>query len=329
MAARTASPDGGREAPAPRPGGAARAHAAHAARRRLRRSRPRTRAAGRRDGRARRGRAARARGLRAASVHAHHVRRAAGARRATDRAQLPLVQRRAQSRAAAVPLGGDVRPGRRPAAPAPGLPGPAHRRDRLLPRRQRPAQAPRGARRGGGGGGGRGDLGALRPGGRRGSAREGAHGPRLQRVLPAHAARQDAREAVAALGPHRRGEVAARAHAAAVRRRGHRPAARFLGRRGLLRALEQRTAAGAGIAVPTLLLHSFDDPFLPPDRVPVRAADENPWIVPAFTDTGGHVGFIHGSPGRPRFWAEEQAARFVATLATASARRKPGSVATS
>lgn len=71
------------------------------------------------------------------------------------------------------------------------------------------------------------------------------------------------------------------------------------------------------IRVPTLLLHSFDDPFLPPERVPVRAAAENPWIVPAFAATGGHVGFIGGTPGRPRFWAEEEAARFVGALAGA------------
>ena len=70
----------------------------------------------------------------------------------------------------------------------------------------------------------------------------------------------------------------------------------------------------ARICVPTLLLHSFDDPFLPPDRVPVHAADANPWIVPAFADTGGHVGFVEGTPRRPRFWAEEEAARFVGRM---------------
>ncbi|MEN8376673.1 MAG: alpha/beta fold hydrolase [Gemmatimonadota bacterium] len=65
------------------------------------------------------------------------------------------------------------------------------------------------------------------------------------------------------------------------------------------------------VSVPTLLLHSYDDPFLPAGSVPVQAAEANPWIVPAFAGTGGHVGFIHGTPRRPRFWAEEEAARFV------------------
>ncbi len=74
----------------------------------------------------------------------------------------------------------------------------------------------------------------------------------------------------------------------------------------------------SGIRVPTLLLHAFDDPFLPADHVPVEAAAANPWIVPAFTATGGHVGFIHGTPRRPRFWAEEEAARFLASALTAA-----------
>lgn len=66
------------------------------------------------------------------------------------------------------------------------------------------------------------------------------------------------------------------------------------------------------IRVPTLLVHALDDPFLPGDRVPVRAAVENPWLHPVFTPTGGHVGFVEGSPLAPRFWAEEEAARFLA-----------------
>ena len=66
-----------------------------------------------------------------------------------------------------------------------------------------------------------------------------------------------------------------------------------------------------GIRVPTLLLHALDDPFLPADRVPVQAAADNPSIVAAFPDTGGHVGFIQGTPRQPRFWAEEEAARFL------------------
>ena len=74
----------------------------------------------------------------------------------------------------------------------------------------------------------------------------------------------------------------------------------------------------SAIRTPTLLVHAFDDPFLPAERVPVAAARANPWIFPAFTATGGHVGFVHGTPRRPRFWAEEEAARFVASALVAA-----------
>lgn len=71
------------------------------------------------------------------------------------------------------------------------------------------------------------------------------------------------------------------------------------------------------IRVPTLLLHSMDDPFLPPSAVPVRAMESNPALHPVLTDRGGHVGFIAGRLGRPRFWAEESAAAFLAGVARA------------
>ncbi len=67
----------------------------------------------------------------------------------------------------------------------------------------------------------------------------------------------------------------------------------------------------AGIRVPTLLLHSADDPFLPADAVPRAAARDNPFITAAFTEHGGHVGFVAGTPWAPQFWAEAEAARFL------------------
>lgn len=73
-----------------------------------------------------------------------------------------------------------------------------------------------------------------------------------------------------------------------------------------------------GIRVPTLLLHAMDDPFLPPEAVPTRAMTDNPVLHPVLTDRGGHVGFVAGSLSRPRFWAEESAARFLAGVARAS-----------
>lgn len=67
----------------------------------------------------------------------------------------------------------------------------------------------------------------------------------------------------------------------------------------------------AGIRVPTLLLHSADDPFLPFEAIPRAAARDNPCITAAFTERGGHVGFVAGTPWAPEFWAEAEAARFL------------------
>lgn len=66
------------------------------------------------------------------------------------------------------------------------------------------------------------------------------------------------------------------------------------------------------IRVPTLLLQSEDDPFLPARHLPRDAVRRNPALVAAFTRRGGHVGFVGGAlPWRPRFWAEAEAARFL------------------
>jgi uncharacterized protein len=63
---------------------------------------------------------------------------------------------------------------------------------------------------------------------------------------------------------------------------------------------------------PTLLLHSEDDPFVPATAIPLKARERNPLLTFVLTKKGGHVGFIGGSPWRPEFWAERQAARFLA-----------------
>ncbi len=77
-----------------------------------------------------------------------------------------------------------------------------------------------------------------------------------------------------------------------------------------------RSSSGAfldRIRTPTLLIQSRRDPFFPFDPVPEAAAGRNPWLVPAFFDGGGHVGFVSGRlPWRPTFWAEAEAARFMA-----------------
>jgi uncharacterized protein len=68
----------------------------------------------------------------------------------------------------------------------------------------------------------------------------------------------------------------------------------------------------AGLRTPTLLLHAADDPFMPPDVFPHAAVADNPQVTAVVTQRGGHVGFVGGPPWRPRFWAEEEAARYLA-----------------
>jgi uncharacterized protein len=67
------------------------------------------------------------------------------------------------------------------------------------------------------------------------------------------------------------------------------------------------------IRVPTLLLSSVDDPFLPPrvlERAR-RAAAANPALTVEFHEAGGHVGFVAGSwPWRPVYFAERRVFRF-------------------
>ncbi len=74
------------------------------------------------------------------------------------------------------------------------------------------------------------------------------------------------------------------------------------------------------VPVPTLLLSSFDDPFLPPDvleRVASEASD-NQHLVCEFHDRGGHVGFVAGkSPVSARYFAEERVLSFLAAQVVA------------
>lgn len=68
------------------------------------------------------------------------------------------------------------------------------------------------------------------------------------------------------------------------------------------------------VRVPTLLLSSRDDPFHPSellDDVAIRAA-RNPALTLEFLESGGHAGFISGSPFRPRYYAEWRVAEFIA-----------------
>lgn len=66
------------------------------------------------------------------------------------------------------------------------------------------------------------------------------------------------------------------------------------------------------IRVPTLLIQSRDDPFLPVEELPEDAVEGNPFLASRFTHRGGHVGFVEGAPWAPSFWAEAEGARFLA-----------------
>ncbi len=74
-----------------------------------------------------------------------------------------------------------------------------------------------------------------------------------------------------------------------------------------------------GIDVPTLLLHAADDPFLPPESVPSSQASMNPSISLVLQETGGHVGFLEGTPRKPSFWGDKEAVRFLNKVLTKSA----------
>ncbi len=95
-----------------------------------------------------------------------------------------------------------------------------------------------------------------------------------------------------------------------------------------------------GIHTPSLLLQALDDPFLPRNAIPLDRICDNPSLTMVATGTGGHLGFLRrrgtvDTPRTPplqadsdeleasrkkpmllRFWAEREAARFLASRMT-------------
>jgi uncharacterized protein len=70
----------------------------------------------------------------------------------------------------------------------------------------------------------------------------------------------------------------------------------------------------SGIALPTLIIHAADDPFLFPASVPF-AHELGPGVTLELAPHGGHVGFIAGPwPWRPVYWLEERIVRALGTL---------------
>ena len=64
------------------------------------------------------------------------------------------------------------------------------------------------------------------------------------------------------------------------------------------------------IAVPTLVLHSENDPFMTPEAIPSQA-ELSPHVTLELTKSGGHVGFVYGeNPLRPKYWVDKRFREF-------------------
>lgn len=67
-----------------------------------------------------------------------------------------------------------------------------------------------------------------------------------------------------------------------------------------------------GIAVPTLVLHARDDPFMTEKAIP-RKDEFSKAVTLEVSTHGGHVGFVSGAwPWRPRYWLERRIPEFLA-----------------
>ncbi|MNE08093.1 putative hydrolase [compost metagenome] len=53
------------------------------------------------------------------------------------------------------------------------------------------------------------------------------------------------------------------------------------------------------------MIHAADDPFMSQAVIP-QPEQLSPMVRYELSRRGGHVGFLHGTPWRPRFWLEER-----------------------
>ncbi len=84
------------------------------------------------------------------------------------------------------------------------------------------------------------------------------------------------------------------------------------------------------IRLPTLLLSSYDDPFLPPEILAKveQVARSNPALHVEFLRHGGHVGFVGGAaPWHPEYYAEHHVMEFFESHAAEAASGDQGEVA--
>ncbi len=66
-----------------------------------------------------------------------------------------------------------------------------------------------------------------------------------------------------------------------------------------------------GIQVPTLLIQAADDPFVFRHSIP-EACELSPSTTLELHDHGGHVGFVEGTPLRPRYYLERRIPQWLA-----------------
>ena len=73
------------------------------------------------------------------------------------------------------------------------------------------------------------------------------------------------------------------------------------------------------IAVPVMIIHSQDDPFIPFAPFTSQQVTSNPNVTLLAPANGGHCGFISARPeGDDRFWAEKKIMDFVKTMSEES-----------
>jgi len=67
------------------------------------------------------------------------------------------------------------------------------------------------------------------------------------------------------------------------------------------------------IIIPTLIIHALDDPFMTEEILPKKEDLPQNISLEVFPH-GGHVGFIHGSIFKPKYWLEERILAYYKTL---------------
>ncbi|EER10336.1 yhet, putative [Perkinsus marinus ATCC 50983] len=80
---------------------------------------------------------------------------------------------------------------------------------------------------------------------------------------------------------------------------------------------EKYSNGGANIAIPTLLIHSRDDPIIHVEAGAVLPPTASKYLFSLITDNGGHVGWPQGwLPWKSGFkWVSETAIQFAETVA--------------